>query len=468
MNGAKMLGRFSIASIAALLTFFAAIAQTPQAPAQLLNIGGNTGGEPGGGGSSDTTPNAFSFTDQTNVSLSSTITSAAVAITGINTSINCTATGGTVDVGADGDFQSSRTVTNGQDIRARHTSSGSNSTATNTPVDCGGVSDTFTSTTLAASGGDRYTCADAIVGTSGVECPTAPTTTSEVTGVTTATFAGHINDSGDDGKHLHLTAGNYGNFTWGRNNQKITAEPGVIFGDVTFSGDNLELVCETERACSMGEPVVANTSNHLLIDGWAIDATNDSADELVVHGGTHFSLINSSLVMYRWCTYSNYNSHMVWGNNFLRTLGTATGCVRLMSVTNSAFSDNWFQVDGSSSNNYRVHAVDAPGGNNWLMRNLSYERGLTTDASAGGGYNALGSQHMVGNCLYYTGGFMFIGTGSGTSRPSFGRVRDNVAHGAGMVWPTSSNYQSGSDIANNTSTSYSTPPTFDYDGDACS
>ena len=102
----------------------------------------------------DTTPDAFSFTDQTNVSLSSTITSAAVTITGIDASITCSATGGTLDLNSDGTFSSSRTVSNNDTIRARHTSSASNSTATNTVVDCGTgpVSDTFTSTTEAAVG----------------------------------------------------------------------------------------------------------------------------------------------------------------------------------------------------------------------------------------------------------------------------------------------------------------------------
>lgn len=97
---------------------------------------------------SDTTPDAFSFTDQTNVSQSATITSAAVTITGIDTTVSFTATGGTIDVNADGNFQTSRDVVNNDAIRARHTSSASYATPTNTTVAGGGVSDVFTSTTL--------------------------------------------------------------------------------------------------------------------------------------------------------------------------------------------------------------------------------------------------------------------------------------------------------------------------------
>lgn len=101
----------------------------------------------------DTTPAAFSFTDQTDVALSSTMTSAAIEVAGINYPAAITVTGGTYDINASGTFVSTEgTVSVGDDIRARHTSSASNSTATNTVVTIGGVSDTFTSTTEASGG----------------------------------------------------------------------------------------------------------------------------------------------------------------------------------------------------------------------------------------------------------------------------------------------------------------------------
>lgn len=102
---------------------------------------------------SDGTPDQFSFTDQSGVALSSTITSAAVTITGIDVTVSFTASGGTIDVNADGNFQSSRDVVNNDTIRARHTSSASYLTATNTAVTGGGVSDTFTSITGADPAG---------------------------------------------------------------------------------------------------------------------------------------------------------------------------------------------------------------------------------------------------------------------------------------------------------------------------
>lgn len=102
----------------------------------------------------DTTPDQFTFTDQTGVAASSTITSAPVQITGIDATVSFTATNGTIDVNGDDDFQTSRDVVNGDTIRARQTSSASYLTATDTIVTGGGVSDTFTSTTRTEPAGE--------------------------------------------------------------------------------------------------------------------------------------------------------------------------------------------------------------------------------------------------------------------------------------------------------------------------
>lgn len=96
----------------------------------------------------DVTPDAFTFTDQTGVERSSTITSAPITVTGITAAAVITVTGGEYDINGSGTFTSDPgTVNNGDTVRARHTSSASYSTATNTVVTIGGVSDTFTSTT---------------------------------------------------------------------------------------------------------------------------------------------------------------------------------------------------------------------------------------------------------------------------------------------------------------------------------
>jgi hypothetical protein len=111
-------------------------------------------------GTTDTTPNAFSFGNQTGVPVSSTITSAPVQITGINTQVLAAisgAAGSTYCISSGNDcgcdIQQFTTtgapVTNGRYVCVRHTSPASQSTQTSTTLDIGGVTATFTSTTVA-------------------------------------------------------------------------------------------------------------------------------------------------------------------------------------------------------------------------------------------------------------------------------------------------------------------------------
>lgn len=102
----------------------------------------------------DTTPDAFTFTDIIDSPVGTVITSDPITVAGINAPSTITVTGGTYDKNGSGSFTSSAgTVVNGDTVRARHTSNAANSTATNTVVTIGGVSDTFTDTTLASGGG---------------------------------------------------------------------------------------------------------------------------------------------------------------------------------------------------------------------------------------------------------------------------------------------------------------------------
>lgn len=104
-------------------------------------------GAPRSSFTADSTPDAFSFTDVTNVGLSATITSAPITVSGINVPVAVTASGGTANINGGSFSTSPGNASSGDLVRARHTSSGSASTAVNTAVTIGGVSDTFTSTT---------------------------------------------------------------------------------------------------------------------------------------------------------------------------------------------------------------------------------------------------------------------------------------------------------------------------------
>lgn len=99
----------------------------------------------------DTTPDQFSFSDQSGVALNSPITSAPITVTGIDAASAITASGDASSLydinGSDTFTADPGTVNSGDTVRARHTSSGSYLTATNTVITIGGVSDTFTSIT---------------------------------------------------------------------------------------------------------------------------------------------------------------------------------------------------------------------------------------------------------------------------------------------------------------------------------
>ena len=106
----------------------------------------------------DTTPTAFSFTDITDATVSTEYTSAAVQITGINYPAAVSTSSGTAaictgtDIGTCGAFSSSPgNISVNQYARARVTSSPSNSTAVTAPVTIGGVSDTYSVTTVAGA-----------------------------------------------------------------------------------------------------------------------------------------------------------------------------------------------------------------------------------------------------------------------------------------------------------------------------
>lgn len=100
----------------------------------------------------DTTPDAFSFVDQTNVQLSTAVTSNTLTITGINSSAAIAVSGDSTSqysVGCTGTFTNAAgTISNGETVCVRHTSSAANGISVDTILTVGGVSDTFTSTTV--------------------------------------------------------------------------------------------------------------------------------------------------------------------------------------------------------------------------------------------------------------------------------------------------------------------------------
>lgn len=115
----------------------------------------------------DSTPTSFLFNDVTGVRKSSTQTSNVITVGGINVSVPISVTSGSYSIGCTSNFtEASGTINNGERVCVRHTSASTQTTATNTQLTVGGVSDTFTSTTAAdgGTGGPGTSCTDGFTG----------------------------------------------------------------------------------------------------------------------------------------------------------------------------------------------------------------------------------------------------------------------------------------------------------------
>jgi len=103
-----------------------------------------TEGEP-----ADTTPDAFNFTDQSNLNLNTLTYSNTVTISGINQAVSVSATNGAQFSINGGSYVTSGSISNGQTLQVRLTTSGSYSTSVSTTVTVGGTSDVWSITTRA-------------------------------------------------------------------------------------------------------------------------------------------------------------------------------------------------------------------------------------------------------------------------------------------------------------------------------
>lgn len=101
----------------------------------------------------DTTPNAFSFTDVTGAALNTQITSNSVTINGINTATPVSVSGdGSPQIRiAGGSWVTSGTIADGQSLQVRLTTANANNTVRSATVNIGGVIDNWGVTTVAAA-----------------------------------------------------------------------------------------------------------------------------------------------------------------------------------------------------------------------------------------------------------------------------------------------------------------------------
>jgi hypothetical protein len=110
---------------------------------------------------SDTTPDAFTFTPQTNVAVSTAVTSNAITVSGIDAASPISVSGGSYSIGGAAFATAPGTVVNGNSVRVQLTSSASPDTQTCATLTIGGVNGPFCATTLQPSAGGDDTTPDA-------------------------------------------------------------------------------------------------------------------------------------------------------------------------------------------------------------------------------------------------------------------------------------------------------------------
>lgn len=158
----------------------------------------------------DTTPNAFSFSDQTNAALSTLMTSNSITISGINTTtpVSVTGTGAQISINGGG-WVTSGTITNGQTLTVRLTSSASFNTAMTATVNVGGVTDGWSVTTRAAN-----------------NCTVASGTAWAVSGKTCTSPSALAVSHGSTGSRTDSTEPTTGTATWSCNDGTATLQGG--------------------------------------------------------------------------------------------------------------------------------------------------------------------------------------------------------------------------------------------------
>jgi hypothetical protein len=98
---------------------------------------------------SDTTPDQFTFVDQTSIALNALVTSNTITVSGINAQSPVSITGGQYSINGGVYTSATGTVNNGDSVNVQLTSSANYATMTSATLTIGGVSGTFSVTTLA-------------------------------------------------------------------------------------------------------------------------------------------------------------------------------------------------------------------------------------------------------------------------------------------------------------------------------
>jgi len=158
----------------------------------------------GGGGSSDTTPEAFSFTALTDVAFASSNESESVTIIDISTDVDVSITGGTYSIDGGEFTNAAGTLTEGQTLTVAVTADSEFSATSTATITVGGVSASFSVTTLA-----QDVSPESLVFTDITEADFEQSFTSETITITEINDTAAISITSDAGGEYQINGGDF-------------------------------------------------------------------------------------------------------------------------------------------------------------------------------------------------------------------------------------------------------------------
>lgn len=291
----------------------------------------------------DTTPDTFAFVDLAAVATSTVIESNAITVAGINAATAISVTGGEYSVNGGAYATTSGTVNAGDTVKVRHTSSASYSTSAHTTLTIGGVSDTFTTTTMVAP--------DLSAPIIFVVTSTAGTSTATVTWFTTESA---------DAQVAYGTTTAYGSVS-------ALDTDMTFFHSVTLTG----LAADTTYHFQvMSKDAAGNLA--VSSDGsFTTDPLPDTAAPVISSVGV--SGIGSTTAMVSWTTDEPATSKVYFASGTTLDLATATALVSTALTTTHVMT-----LDGltaSTTYSFAVQSSDAAG-NTATSATSSFATGL--------------------------------------------------------------------------------------------
>ncbi|WP_435640760.1 beta strand repeat-containing protein [Micavibrio aeruginosavorus] len=320
----------------------------------------------------DTVPNAFTFTDQTAVPLSTLRTSNSITIGGINaaTPVSVSGTGSPQISIAGGAWTTSGSITNGQTLQVRLTSSPSNSTTLTATVNVGGVTDAWTVRTLDDTIPNAFTFTDQTA----VPLSTLRTSNSiTIAGINAAT---PVSVSGGGSPQISIAGGAWttsGSITNGQTLQvRLTSSAAyttaltatVNVGGVTDAWSVTTLNDTVPNAFNFTDVTGAElstltTSNTLTISGinaaTSVSVSGGGSPQISINGGawtTSGSITNGQTLRVR-LTSSGA------GLTALSATVNVGGVTNAWSVTTKNPLDCRFDLSGPSTPNYYYWAINS-------------------------------------------------------------------------------------------------------------